>query len=676
MISDNIAFLRSFNPKLADSISAVKESVSLPENKNTFLEKEYDLEIDGKTIHQELIATSTSALKYQLDKPKRILMQRLCCSDIQALSHGEIYASIIDSDKVQSLQHLRSLRSNDEEGKSILFSGTEMPPNIILVGSISLVTILDLIKHNPHVSSLLLVESNIHLLCAAMKIVDLRNIIEEFRSKKIKFDLKYDPNLATDSASMSLILSHYASNNPLALHSLAIIRSSVYDSSYELIFSWLESTDGFLELVKGYLGNETDEINQVLHTVSSELSSKSQFKLLGPDKHPHENCVILTASGPSLDDQLELLSSFQDIAPICCAGSSLGSLLRSGIQPAAVTLLEMSSIVYHDLLDLLVEGYQLDKIDAFVSATVDPRIHGMFKSSTVFHRPLSSASCLFPSAVSSVLPQAGPQVVNAAFEVLVNLGFRNIFLFGCDFGGPSTISRRSKHAMGLSNRTFDFPVPGSFGKTVMSSSELSVSRQLFENAASLYNVKLTSFGEGSKIEGALNVMPGCEEKELNKCNLWQRNVFDELILSCQSRFVSGSEVLEIASAASEYVASLVAEFKQLILNGNLSDLSLFIGQILSWNDNTLPMHEKLVNRIIRYPLFFIGQPLIDFEYDESNANSRTQFLSVIESDFIMICNLVLDVTDSMKSMAKLPLPDTWHSGWFKRNAIDKCKQVN
>ena len=36
--------------------------------------------------------------------------------------------------------------------------------------------------------------------------------------------------------------------------------SYVYESSYELIYSWIQSPDGFGELVKGYLGNETDEI--------------------------------------------------------------------------------------------------------------------------------------------------------------------------------------------------------------------------------------------------------------------------------------------------------------------------------------------------------------------------------------------------------------------------------
>ena len=196
----------------------------------------------------------------------------------------------------------------------------------------------------------------------------------------------YDPFLASNSASLAAILRHYANLNPLALHSLSIFRSPVYESSYELIFSWIQSPDGFGEFVKGYLGNETDEINQSLHTVASALSGSGSQVLLGESLSEHQYGAILTASGPSLDKYLGTLKCYQDKIPIICAGSSFGSVLRAGIIPKAVVLLEMSSSVYYDLLDLIAED--LSEYYAFVSATVDPD-SCLIQRNHSFHRPLS-----------------------------------------------------------------------------------------------------------------------------------------------------------------------------------------------------------------------------------------------------------------------------------------------
>ena len=247
-----------------------------------------------------------------------------------------------------------------------------------------------------------------------------------------------------------------------------------------------------------------------MHTIAAALSESGNQVLIDKSIDPHEFGAILTASGPSLDQYLDLIKSYQQKVPIVCAGSSFSSVLKAGINPSAVVLLEMSSSVYYDLLDLIAEGFDLSQIYAFVSATVDPRIHSLFKGTIIFHRPLSSSACLFDDSYSSQLPQAGPQAVNAALEVLVHLGYRNLFLAGCDFGGPSISILRSKNAMGKSSRKFDIPVMGGYGRTIMTSNELSVTRQLFENIARVFKVKLNVFGEGSKIEGANHIKQGSE----------------------------------------------------------------------------------------------------------------------------------------------------------------------
>ena len=77
------------------------------------------------------------------------------------------------------------------------------------------------------------------------------------------------------------------------------------------------------------------------------------------------NSAILTASGPSLDQYLDLIKSYQQKSSLFVQAAPLVQFLKAGINPSAVVLLEMSS-VYYDLLDLIAEGFDLSQIYAFV----------------------------------------------------------------------------------------------------------------------------------------------------------------------------------------------------------------------------------------------------------------------------------------------------------------------
>ena len=85
-----------------------------------------------------------------------------------------------------------------------------------------------------------------------------------------------------------------------------------------------------------------------MHTIAAALSESGNQVLIDKSIDPHEFGAILTASGPSLDQYLDLIKSYQQKVPIVCAGSSFSSVLKAGINPSAVVLLEMSSSVYYD----------------------------------------------------------------------------------------------------------------------------------------------------------------------------------------------------------------------------------------------------------------------------------------------------------------------------------------
>ena len=143
-------------------------------------------------------------------------------------------------------------------------------------------------------------------------------------------------------------MQHYADNNPLAFHSIGLIRSPVLSPDLIIANSWMNAPDGFLDLVRGYLGNDTDEFNQVIHALYLGVScSENHVRLLNRDLSERKDAAILVASGPSLDDNIKFSNqTSRDI--IFASGSSIGALLRSGMSHESYCLkcLQLSTKIF------------------------------------------------------------------------------------------------------------------------------------------------------------------------------------------------------------------------------------------------------------------------------------------------------------------------------------------
>ena len=236
--------------------------------------------------------------------------------------------------------------------------------------------------------------------------------------------------------------------NPFILHGTQIFRSPFPAPDLSKLHTWIHSPEGVGQLVTGMLGFTTDELNQVQQAI---FNSKRSEPGLALPKHSNDQTMgaVLVSSGPSLDSNLPWLRDNQHHLFIIAAGSSIGSLLRNNITPDAVVLLERNQGVYELFTELLVEGHTLKPIDLFACSTVDPRIPGLFNKHYLYHRPFSASASLFHSEIESCLAIAGPQVINSTLEIALRLGFRNLLLFGCDFGAFDKTYPRSRSSLGV-----------------------------------------------------------------------------------------------------------------------------------------------------------------------------------------------------------------------------------
>lgn len=670
--SKNQQFLEKFDRRLADKLYLASQSLQWEPTEDG---SDYDLLHDQTVVLQNVCRVSLQAVLEQLKNPSRVLMQRFIANQAPK-EVPQLLTDLLDSEQLVTLPQLQALNSDSNtvinDRSKIAFHGSLIPPHLLLMGAFSLIN-WKLFQQDSNLRSLVLLESDPLQLSAALHFFDFEELVLSCRDQKVKFNLLFLDTLADSAAVRSRILKHYADNNPLAFHSIGLIRSPVLSPALTIANSWMNAPDGFLDLVRGYLGNDTDEFNQVIHALYLGLScDKNRVRLLNRDLPERQDAAILVASGPSLDANISLIKREFARHNLFASGSSIGALLRSGIVPHGVVLLEMSSIVYQDLLDLVSEGFDLKSIVAFVSAVVDPRIVSLFDDVVIFQRPLSSSLCLFPSEQSACLPQAGPQAANAGLEVVLRLGYRNLLLVGCDFGVVQKSAPRASGAMGISPREFDLPVAGARGKTIFSNADLSVTRQLFENALSLYNASAFSLGEGSKMKGVEHWRE--PNPDLLDKLPESTDTLNSIINDFPFRNVDVKALKSIIADAREYNQKALTLFLELLpQTEGLIDAKLFNEwcEYLSWKDLDAPSGERLHRRLTRFLVFFLAQPCI---FDQSGIEWNVKVANV-KASFAQIQSLYDQFYDMLDDILNFKQVPVWDSAWLKRRILSRLSML-
>lgn len=143
--------------------------------------------------------------------------------------------------------------------------------------------------------------------------------------------------------------------------------------------------------------------------------------------------AIIVGAGPSLDKSLGDLVRLREHAVFFSAGTTLGSLLRHGIVPDFQCEIENTAENY-DALAPVAAAHDLAAIRLIGSTTVDTRIPPLFGETLFYLRDGMVTAPLFGDAATTV-HGTSPNCVTLAIRMAAEFGFREILLFGTDFGG-------------------------------------------------------------------------------------------------------------------------------------------------------------------------------------------------------------------------------------------------
>jgi len=265
---------------------------------------------------------------------------------------------------------------------------------------------------------------------------------------------------------------------------------------------------GMIMFGLGFLFDET----LMLKNAYLNLSSGSENIFVRAKNPAIKTPVFVVSAGPSLDQDLDFIRDNADKAIVISTGTALRSLLVNGITPDFH--IESENIHLYSTINQLVQDYDLSSI--CLVAPVDADSHGVqfFDDIVYFFRDGLSPYPLFCRSDENTIPGSGPLVINASFSFAIEIGAKDIYLFGADFGVRGEGLDHAKDNVRFTEgalvgyvQKYNFLVPANFEGQFYSSSNLILglkhmsARILFcDHGRRFFNCS-----DGARIEGAAPV---------------------------------------------------------------------------------------------------------------------------------------------------------------------------
>ncbi|MBW4933763.1 motility associated factor glycosyltransferase family protein [Marinobacter sp. F4206] len=155
--------------------------------------------------------------------------------------------------------------------------------------------------------------------------------------------------------------------------------------------------------------------------------------------------VAVVGSGPSIDNRIEGLKACRDKLIVISAGTGLRALLNHGVRPDFHVELDADYMIYEMLTDID-EQFGLHDITLLSTISVNPLVPPLFEDFCFYF----SSEYYIPAFLGFndyAIPGCSPTCTNAALALAFAYGFRNIFLFGTDYGYQDKSQHHSRFSV-------------------------------------------------------------------------------------------------------------------------------------------------------------------------------------------------------------------------------------
>lgn len=363
----------------------------------------------------------------------------------------------------------------------------------------------------------------------------------------------------------------------------------------------------------------------------SKWAVENNFKyLLKKETAPsvlNEVPVFVVGNGPSLDNLIPILKEEHANAIVISCGTALQVLYKNDIVPDYHVDLEINRSPY-DWLIRLGDNEYLKKINLISGNGVHPDVIKSYKNAFLTLKEGEAATLIIESLFSehkfSSLKYSYPTVSNFAIDCALELGFKQIYLFGVDLGFVDQKhhhSQQSGYYLEDGKELIEYTkvyntsltVEGNFRPLVNTKHEFKMSKTIMELALenATHDVDVYNLNDGAKIKGTIPLVP--ENMLILSDNRKKKRVIDWIENTAHQ--VLGSEVFS-------------KRFHQEIKNSDLLYGFSLLEEVMSVPFESRNDAEMAViqNRETIIELFVDGKPIVMY-YLHGSVNYVNTMLS-------------------------------------------------
>ena len=176
-------------------------------------------------------------------------------------------------------------------------------------------------------------------------------------------------------------------------------------------------------------GNYDDEMKR-LNNTAFNLRAGGRF-LKNVMSGTFYKPVVIVGSGPSIDQRLPLIRDCREKITLVSAGTGLKPLIINGLKPDFHVELDPDYLIFQLLDEIGREN--LHGITLLAVNEVNALVPKLFDNVYFYAKAENPSSKAF-RLEKYAFAHCNPTCTNAAFAIFQQLGFRNFFLFGTDYG--------------------------------------------------------------------------------------------------------------------------------------------------------------------------------------------------------------------------------------------------
>jgi hypothetical protein len=256
----------------------------------------------------------------------------------------------------------------------------------------------------------------------------------------------------------------------------------------------------------GFLYDET----VMMRATYNNMAGKSRQIFCRDDTAHLSTPVFVIGAGPSLDNDLDFIRANQHRAILISTGTAIRSLLLNGIRPDFQV--ELENVHVYSSIKALADETDLSGICLVGPSSIEPHIVDFFDEVIFYFRSKSTPLPLFADPEKNALRVQGALVVDVSFALALDMGAKNIFLLGTDFGTRGVGKDHAKDnvtftedALLAGMREYDEAVTANFGGEFFASFDFLLAIKSFREVIQLRckNRKIVNCSDGAYLDGAL-----------------------------------------------------------------------------------------------------------------------------------------------------------------------------